>query len=146
MRNLYNPVHLSTEQKIAYIRVLSYLSQADRNPDYIGRDFLRKIISRMHLTEDDMKKVYVPRNKEELYRALTPINTRQIAIDLIHCLWFAASVNSLITDEEIAAIREIATILRIDSHTLLSIYNFVADEIVFLQQARDVLEADDIRC
>ncbi len=146
MRNLYNAVHLTTEQKVAYIRVLTYLAKSDRNPDYIERGFIKKLILRMNLTDDILKSIFVPRNQEELYRALMPISTRTIAIDLIHCLWFAASVNSMITDEEIAIIRKVAMILRIDNDTLLNIHNFVTDEIMFLQQARDVLEADDIRC
>ena len=100
----------------------------------------------MKLSADVLKKIYVPRNNEELYRALMPICTRSISIDLLHCLWFAASVNTIISDEEIMIIRKIAQILRIDNDTLLEIHHFVTDEIIFLQHAREVLEADDIRC
>ena len=146
MRNLYNAITLTEEQKIAYIRVLAYLAKSDRNPDYIERNFISKLLDRMNLSPDVLKKIYIPRNNEELYRALMPICTRAIAIDLLHCLWFAASVNTLISDDEIMIIRKIAQILRIDNDTLLSIHHFVTDEIMFLQHAREVLEADDIRC
>lgn len=146
MRNLYNAITLTEEQKIAYIRVLAYLAKSDRNPDYIERNFISKLLDRMQLLPDVLKKIYIPRNNEELYRALMPICTRAIAIDLLHCLWFAASVNTLISDDEIMIIRKIAQILRIDNDTLLSIHHFVTDEIMFLQHAREVLEADDIRC
>ncbi len=146
MRNLYNAIPLTEEQKIAYIRVLAYLAKSDRNPDYIERNFISKLLDRMQLLPDVLKKIYIPRNNEELYRALMPICTRAIAIDLLHCLWFAASVNTLISDDEIMIIRKIAQILRIDNDTLLNIHHFVTDEIMFLQHAREVLEADDIRC
>lgn len=146
MRNLYNAIPLTEEQKIAYIRVLAYLAKSDRNPDYIERNFISKLLDRMNLSPDVLKKIYIPRNNEELYRALMPICTRAIAIDLLHCLWFAASVNTLISDDEIMIIRKIAQILRIDNDTLLNIHHFVTDEIMFLQHAREVLEADDIRC
>lgn len=146
MRNLYNAIPLTEEQKIAYIRVLAYLAKSDRNPDYIERNFISKLLDRMQLLPDVLKKIYIPRNNEELYRALMPICTRAIAIDLLHCLWFAASVNTIISDEEIMIIRKIAQILRIDNDTLLNIHHFVTDEIMFLQHAREVLEADDIRC
>lgn len=146
MRNLYNAVHLTEEQKIAYIRVLSYVAKTDRNPSYIENDFLIILISRMHLAPEILKEIYVPRSNEELYKALMPICTRAIAIDLLHCLWFAASVGSLVTDEEIMLIRKIAQILRIDNDTLLNIFHFVNDEIAFLQHAKEVLEAEDIRC
>ena len=146
MRNLYNAIPLTEEQKIAYIRVLAYLAKSDRNPDYIERNFISKLLDRMQLFPDVLKKIYIPRNNEELYRALMPICTRAIAIDLLHCLWFAASVNTLISDDEIMIIRKIAQILRIDNDTLLNIHHFVTDEIMFLQHAREVLEADDIRC
>ncbi len=146
MRNLYNAIPLTNEQKIAYIRVLAYMAKADRNPAYIERDFIGKLIDRMKLSDDVLKKIFVPRNNEELYRALMPICTRAIAIDLLHCLWFAASVNTIISDDEIMIIRKIAQILRIDNDTLLDIHHFVTDEIMFLQHAREVLEADDVRC
>ncbi len=146
MRNLYNAIPLTEEQKIAYIRVLAYLAKSDRNPDYIERNFISKLLDRMQLLPDVLKKIYIPRNNEELYRALMPICTRAIAIDLLHCLWFAASVNTLISDDEIMIIRKIAQILRIDNDTLLNIHHFVTDEIMFLQHAREVLEADNIRC
>ena len=146
MRNLYNAITLTEEQKIAYIRVLAYLAKSDRNPDYIERNFISKLLDRMNLSPDVLKKIYIPRNNEELYRALMPICTRARAIDLLHCLWFAASVNTIISDDEIMIIRKIAQILRIDNDTLLSIHHFVTDEIMFLQHAREVLEADDIRC
>ena len=124
MRNLYNAIPLTNEQKIAYIRVLAYVAKADRNPAYIERDFIGKLIGRMKLSKDVLKKIFVPRNNEELYRALMPICTRAIAIDLLHCLWFAASVNTLISDDEIIIIRKIAQILRIDNDTLLNIHQF----------------------
>ena len=146
MRNLYNAITLTEEQKIAYIRVLAYLAKSDRNPYYIERNFISKLLDRMNLSPDVLKKIYIPRNNEELYRALMPICTRAIAIDLLHCLWFASSVNTIISDDEIMIIRKIAQILRIDNDTLLSIHHFVTDEIMFLQHAREVLEADDIRC
>lgn len=146
MRNLYNAIPLTEEQKIAYIRVLAYLAKSDRNPDYIEQNFIGKLLDRMKLSPDVLKKIYIPRNNEELYRALMPICTRAIAIDLLHCLWFAASVNTIISDDEIMIIRKIAQILRIDNDTLLNIHHFVTDEIMFLQHAREVLEADDIRC
>ena len=144
MRNLYNAIPLTEEQKIAYIRVLAYLAKSDRNPDYIERNFISKLLDRMQLLPDVLKKIYIPRNNEELYRALMPICTRAIAIDLLHCLWFAASVNTLISDDEIMIIRKIAQILRIDNDTLLNIHHFVTDEIMFLQHAREVLEADPV--
>ena len=146
MRNLYNAIPLTEEQKIAYIRVLAYLAKSDRNPGYIEQNFIGKLLDRMKLSPDVLKKIYIPRNNEELYRALMPICTRAIAIDLLHCLWFAASVNTIISDDEIMIIRKIAQILRIDNDTLLNIHHFVTDEIMFLQHAREVLEADDIRC
>ena len=65
----------------------------------------------MKLSKDVLKKIFVPRNNEELYRALMPICTRAIAIDLLHCLWFAASVNTLISDDEIMIIRKIAQMI-----------------------------------
>lgn len=146
MRNLYNAIPLTEEQKIAYIRVLAYLAKSDRNPGYIEQNFIGKLLDRMKLSPDVLKKIYIPRNNEELYRALMPICTRAIAIDLLHCLWFAASVNTIISDDEIMIIRKIAQILQIDNDTLLNIHHFVTDEIMFLQHAREVLEADDIRC
>ncbi len=146
MRNLYNPINLTEEQKIAYIRILAYLAKSDRNPDYIEKNFTGRLIERMQLTTETLNKIYIPRNKEELYRALMPICTRAMAIDLLHCLWFAASVNTVISDEEISTIRQIAQILRIDNDTLLNIHNFVTDEIMFLKHARETLEAEDIKC
>ena len=146
MRNLYNAIPLTIEQKVAYIRVLAYMAKSDCNPDYIEQNFTGKLLERMNLSPDILKKIFIPRNNEELYRALMPICTRTIAIDLLHCLWFVASVNTIISDEEIMIIRKIAQILRIDNDTLLNIHHFVTDEIMFLQHAKDVLEADDIKC
>ena len=60
MRNLYNAVPLTDEQKISYIRVLAYLAKADRNPAYIERDFMGKMFDRMKLSADVLKKIYIP--------------------------------------------------------------------------------------
>jgi len=146
MRNLYNAVLLTEEQKIAYIRVLSYVAKIDKNPSYIENEFTLKLLDRMQINPEVLKTVYVPRSNEELYKALMPICTRPIAIDLLHCLWFAASVDTVISDEEIALLRKIAQIVRIDNDTLLNIFHFVNDEIAFLQHAKEVLEAEEVRC
>lgn len=146
MRNLYNPVHLTIDQKIAYLRILVYLSRIDNTSTSIEKSFLTQFISRMNVSQDILKNIYLPRNIEELYKALMPICTREIAIDLLHCLWFAATVDSIITNEKIEIIRKIAQILRIDNDTLLNIHHFVIEEIAFLQHACEVLEANDIRC
>lgn len=146
MRNLHSATKLTEEQKIAYIKILAYFTLQDKNSKEEARNYIMKQVNRFKLVSEELKNVFIPRNNEELYKSLIPITTRPMAIDLLHCLWFAASVNSIISDNEIAFIRKIAQILRIDNETLLSIHHFVADEISFIDRAKDILETEEVRC
>lgn len=146
MRNLHSATKLTEEQKIAYIKILAYFTFQDENSKEESRNYILQQVSRFKLAAEELKNILIPRNHEELYKSLIPISTRPMAIDLLHCLWFAASVNSIISDNEISLIRKIAQILRIDNDTLLSIHHFVADEISFIERAKNILETDEVRC
>jgi len=146
MYNIYNPIELSDEQKMVYIRLLIYLAKADNNPDYIEKQFIKNMITRFQLSPTLLQNISVPRSLDDLYGLLRPIRERAIALDLLHCLRFAASVDSVIDEEEVKIIRTVANILEIDDDTLLVINNFVFDEMIFLKQACDVLETEEVRC
>lgn len=146
MRNLHSATKLTEEQKIAYIKILAYFTLQDKNSNDEAKNYIMKQVNRFKLVSEELRNVFIPRNHEELYKSLVPISGRPMAIDLLHCLWFAASVNSIISDNEIALIRKIAQILRIDNDTLLNIHHFVADEISFIEKAKDILETEEIRC
>ena len=146
MYNIYNPIELTEEQKLIYVRLLIYLAKADNNPDYIEKRFIKNIIDRFQLSPTLLQNLSVPNKLDDLYVLLRPIRERAIAIDLLHCLRFAASVDSVIDEEEVKIIRTVAHILEIDDDTLLVINNFVFDEMIFLKQACDVLETEEVRC
>ena len=146
MYNIYNPLELSEEQKLVYVRLLIYLAKADNNPDYIEKQIIKNIVSRFQLAPTLLQNLSVPRRLDDLYDVVRPIRDRLIAIDLVHCLRFAASVDSVIDEEEVKIIRTVANLLDIDDDTLLVINNFVFDEIIFLKQACDVLETQEVRC
>lgn len=146
MYNIYNPIELNEEQKLVYVRLLIYLAKADNNPDFIEKRFIKNIISRFQLSPTLLQNLSVPSKLDDLYVLLRPIRERAIAIDLLHCLRFAASVDSIIDEEEVKIIRTVAHILEIDDDTLLVINNFVFDEMIFLKQACDVLETEEVRC
>ena len=146
MRNLHSATKLTEEQKIAYIKILAYFTLQDRNSKDEAKNYIMKQVNRFKLVSEELKNVFIPRNNEELYKSLVPISTRSMAIDLLHCLWFAASVNSIISDNEIGLIHKVAQKLRKDNDTLLNIHHFVTDEISFIEKAKDILEAEEVRC
>lgn len=146
MYNIYNPIEMTEEQKLIYVRLLIYLAKSDNNPDYIEKRFIKNIIDRFQLSPTLLQNLSVPNKLDDLYVLLRPIRERAIAIDLLHCLRFAASVDSIIDEEEVKIIRTVAHILDIDDDTLLVINNFVFDEMIFLKQACDVLETEEVRC
>jgi uncharacterized tellurite resistance protein B-like protein len=147
MFNLYNgELVWNEEQKLAYIKLLIYLAKSDNNPDTIEKVFIKKMMIRFNLPADSLVGLAVPASLDDIYDVARPIKERAMAIDLLHTLWFAASIDEVIADEEIKIIRSLARILNIDDDTVLVINNFVLDEITFMQQAEDVLETQNIRC
>ena len=43
MQNLYNPLPLNDTPKLAYISLLIFLAKADNNPEYIEKEFVKKL-------------------------------------------------------------------------------------------------------
>ena len=146
MQNLYNPLPLNEAQKLAYISLLIFLAKADNNPEYIEKEFKKKVIKRFNLTTDNLQKLYIVKSIDDLPYLLQPINTREVALDLLHCLWFAASVDGVISGDETKVIRNIARYLNIGDDTMLMLNSFVMDEMNFLQQACDILETEEVAC
>lgn len=146
MLNLCNPLALTEEQKLVYIKLLIYLAKSDDNPDAIEQDFIKKIMARFNLAPTVLVNLNVPRSIDDLYGVVQPIKDRAIAVDLLHCLWFAASIDGVIADEEVMIIRNVARLLNIGDDTILILNNFVLDELTFLQQACEFLETDEVRC
>lgn len=147
MYNLYNPMlELTQEQKLVYIRLLFYLAKVDSRPDLLERKYIKKMMSRFRLPAELLQNLSVPTKLDDLPEVLAPIHGRAMAVDLIHCLWFAASVDSNIDENEIKIIRNVARITGIDEDIVLVINNFVQDEINFMQQACEILETDVLAC
>ena len=146
MYNIYHPMYLTINQKLAYIQLLSYLAKIDSNPELIEKDFMHKLIISLQIPAENLQNLQIPNNKDEVYEVLRPIRSREIAVDLVHCLWFASSMDGVVTDEEIELIRKIAEILGLDDNKTLEISHFVQDELMFFERARQVLEIDEVRC
>ncbi|MBR1825889.1 MAG: hypothetical protein IJ770_04810 [Alphaproteobacteria bacterium] len=141
----YNPVNLTDSQKLVYIRMLIFLAKSDKNPNFIEKDFIKKIIARFQLNPALMQNLTVPNDFDDLPIVLQPINNYAVAVDLLHCLWFATSIDSKISDEEVRIIRCAAKILGIDDDTLLKINDFVLDEIMFIERTHEILKSSEIR-
>ncbi|MBP5353338.1 MAG: TerB family tellurite resistance protein [Alphaproteobacteria bacterium] len=146
MYNLYNPLDLTQEQKLVYIRLLFYLAKSDNNPDTLECNYIKKMMSRFGLSADVLQSLSIPKSLDDLQGVLRPIKGKEMAVDLIHCLWFAASVDSEISTEEIKIIRNVARILNVDEDMVLVINNFVLDEMTFMQQACEVLGTAVLAC
>ena len=67
MYNMYNPLDLSDEQKLVYVRLLIYLAKADNNPDYIEKQFIKNIIARFQLSPVLLQNLSVPNDIDDLY-------------------------------------------------------------------------------
>ena len=142
----YNPLELSEEQKLVYIKLLVYLAQADNNSAAMERTFIKQTIVQMKIDPKSLRNISVPETNDDLYSALLPINGRLMAIDLLHRLWYAASIDDNFADEEIELIQKIAKIIDIDDDTILKLGNFVVDENNFFTQVKDIFETDNVRC
>ena len=140
----YNPLALTLEQKLVYVRLLIYLAKSDRNFAKVEENFIEKLMKRFALPPESLKGLDIPSNLDEIYDVLKPINSRLLALDLIHCLWFATSVDELIADEEVEIIRKVAQFLHINEDTLLRINSFVLDEMEIADRARQMLETDKV--
>lgn len=139
-------LNFTIEQKMAYIKLLLYLAKADSHPDVIERQFIKKVMHRFNLPAEVLVNLHVPQILDDLVAVVQPIKGKGMVIDLLHTLRFAASIDGEIAAEEVKIIHSIANLLGIDDDTLLVINNFVFDEMVFLGQAQNVLEAEDVRC
>ena len=147
MYNFYNArVKLTPAQKRAYLQMLIYVAKADQNPEILERKYIKNIVQRLQYPLSELKNMTVPMSLNDLYVTLRPIGGRAMAIDLLHCLWFVASVDSVIVDDEIKIIRSAARILNISDDEVLVINNFVQDELEFMQRACDILETEEVRC
>ena len=147
MYNFYNPIELTEAQKLVYIRLLIYLTKSDSDIDVMEKQFIKNMILRFQLPLTTLQNLSYPQSIDDLYDTVKPImHNRKIAIDVLHCLRFSASVDSVINENEIKIINNIARILEIDDDTMLVINNFVFDELLFLKQACIALEADEVRC
>lgn len=147
MYGFYNAkMYLTPHQKKAYLQMVMYVAKADQNPDFLEKKYIKRLIEGFKFPASELANLYVPISLNDLYEVLKPITTRTIAIDLLHCLWFVASVDSLIVDDEIKIIRTAARILNISDDVVLVINNFVQDEIEFIKRAQDVLETEEVRC
>lgn len=142
----YSPLNLTQEQKLVYVKVLIFLARSDQFFTVSEQTFIKQLMQRFRLSPDVLKGLSVPKDIEDVYDILKSVNDRKIALDLIHCMWFAASTDERIADEEVDIIRKIAKFWHIDDDTVLAINDFVQDEIMFLERTRKVLETEIVCC
>lgn len=142
----YNPLELTEEQKIVYIKLLIYLAQTDNVAAAMERTFMRQTIVQLHINPKILQSITIPSSRNELFSILLPIKERSMALDLLHRLWYAASVDEDFADEEIELIQEIARILDIEDDTVLKIGHFVVDEAEFFTQVEEIFETENVKC
>lgn len=140
----YSLLNLTEEQKFVYLRLLVFLAKSDNIVVKEEKDFIQQILLRFNLPSEKLKSLTIPQNIDEIYHMLKPINNRQIALDLIHCLWFATLADEHIADEEIEIVRAVAKFLNISDDVLMKLNDFVLDEINFLDRACKILETDKV--
>ena len=144
MHNLYTVLPLTLEQKFVYLRLIGRLVCADSISNLIEKKYIQDLMRRFQFSVDDIKNISVYSPSDELKTVLQPIQGRKMALDLLHCLWFVASIDDNIADHEITIIRQTANILGINENEVLKLNGFVQDEIAFLRQAQEVLSAEKL--
>lgn len=131
---------LNEEQKIAYLKALSYLSKVDGKIDDAEQEFLRDMAILHGVSTDKLKEIMKNDDIEKVLNSVKKISNRRAALELIKDMCVLAHSDDTLSDDEVMFIGDVGQAMNVSMEKIEQISKWIIDRIIWLEEAKLIFE------
>ncbi len=137
MTNLSN---LDKEERIAFLKVLAGIANADNHLDEEEKEFIKNIAIVYGISEQNILDGLFNLSKEDIINSAKKISQRKTKLELIKEMCMVAHVNKALEEQETILLAEVAQAMNIELSKVEEISNWVLDRIIWLEEGKLIFE------
>lgn len=131
---------LNEEQRIAFMKALASLANADGKLDAEEVDFIKQVAIIYGVPEKRVEEILQAKNEDEIVEAVKIIDNRRAALELIKEMCILAHADNELTDSEIMLIGRVGQAMGIELEKIEQISQWVIDRVIWLEEAKLIFE------
>lgn len=131
---------LNEEQRIAFMKALASLANADGKLDEEEKEFIRHVAVIYGVPEQRVEEILLIKNEEEVLEAVKTIDDRRAALELIKEMCVLAHADNELSDSETLLIGKVGQAMGVELDKIEQISRWVIDRVIWLEEAKLIFE------
>ena len=131
---------LNEEQRIAFMKALARLANADGKLDDDEKEFIREAAKIYGVPEGRLEEILKQGSDDEVVEAVKIIDNRRAALDLVKEMCVLAHADDELSDNEILLIGRIGQAMGIEPKKIEQISQWVIDRLIWVEEGKIIFE------
>lgn len=131
---------LNEDQRIAFIKVLARLANADGKLDDSEKEFIRQVAKVYRVSENRIEEILNFGSDEDIVESVKIIDSRKIALELIKEMCILAHADNKLSESETLLIGRVGQAMGIELEKIQQISQWVIDRIIWMEEAKIIFE------
>lgn len=131
---------LNEEQRIAFMKALARLANADGKLDDDEKEFIREAAKIYGVPEGRLEEILKQGSDDEVVEAVKIIDNRRAALELIKEMCVLAHADDELSDNEILLIGRIGQAMGIEPKKIEQISQWVIDRLIWVEEGKIIFE------
>lgn len=131
---------LNEEQRIAFMKALARLANADGKLDDDEKEFIREAAKIYGVPEGRLEEILKQGSDDEVVEAVKIIDNRRVALELVKEMCVLAHADDELSDNEILLIGRIGQAMGIEPKKIEQISQWVIDRLIWVEEGKIIFE------
>ena len=131
---------LNENQRIAFIKALARLANADGKLDDSEKEFIRQVAKVYRVSEGRIEEILNFGSDEDIVESVKIIDNRKAALELIKEMCILAHADNELCESETLLIGRVGQAMGIELEKIQQISQWVIDRIIWMEEAKIIFE------
>lgn len=139
-RNMEYLSKLNEEQRIAFMKALARLANADGRLDEDEKQFIKQVAVIYGVPAKRVEEILQIESDDEIVEAVKVIDSRRAALELIKEMCVLAHADNELSESETLLIGKVGQAMGIELEKIEQISQWVIDRVIWLEEAKLIFE------
>lgn len=131
---------LNEEQRIAFMKALASLANADGKLDPEEIDFIKQVAVIYGVPEKRIEEILQINDVDDVVESVKLIDNRRAALELVKEMCILAHADNELSDKEVMLIGRVGQAMGVELEKIEQISQWVIDRVIWLEEARLIFE------
>lgn len=131
---------LNEDQRIAFMKALASLANADGKLDPEEIDFIKQVAVIYGVPEKRIEEILQTNDVDDIVESVKLIDNRRVALELVKEMCILAHADSELSDKEVMLIGRVGQAMGVELEKIEQISQWVIDRVIWLEEARLIFE------